>query len=553
MAGFKVAKIDDIEGGYGGAFKKVRATLGISAFGIQVIDMPPNADAYPEHDHASDGQEEVYTALRGSARDARRRAELHARCRSRDRRSARARPARSSPARTGVRLLIIGGVPGQAYEAPVITELEGAATCSRRSAEQVLGRRAQERGRARAVVGGDVALEAATTTAGSRESLSRTRSAAAAASSATAIQVACSSRPVGVGAPAPVVERRASRRADRDVALAVAPRAAEGVGDHDAGAAPAARAGARAARAPSASGSRGSSDDAVRRRPAFEASTPAFAQTKPWRVRQISTPRSARRIVARLVEHDLHVRAGPCRARRRRARARARPAHVGELDDARPRPSRRPCARRRATSPVAQRRRPRARRRSARRGRRRRGSRAAPASARASSARSSRVAAQARSMPARRWRRSAARVCAAPRGARRARSAARRGPRRVSTSSASEATSRDLGRRRRPPRASSRWRSQLPGPKLGSIASGGASSSPFVPVPWRSGDDHDAPGRRASSASSASSSAGSSAGSRRHEQQRAANARSSRAQRDAERARPPTGRLGRVVGITVAP
>ena len=29
--------------------------------------MPPNADAYPEHDHSSDGQEEVYTALRGSA------------------------------------------------------------------------------------------------------------------------------------------------------------------------------------------------------------------------------------------------------------------------------------------------------------------------------------------------------------------------------------------------------------------------------------------------------------------------------------------------------
>ena len=47
MAGYKVAKIDDIEGGYGGAFKKVRATLGISAFGIQVIDIPPNVDALP--------------------------------------------------------------------------------------------------------------------------------------------------------------------------------------------------------------------------------------------------------------------------------------------------------------------------------------------------------------------------------------------------------------------------------------------------------------------------------------------------------------------------
>ena len=46
-------------------------------------------------------------------------------------------------------------------------------------------------------------------TAGSRESLARTRSAAAAASSAIAITVACSSRPGGVRAPAPVLQRRA--------------------------------------------------------------------------------------------------------------------------------------------------------------------------------------------------------------------------------------------------------------------------------------------------------------------------------------------------------
>ena len=35
--------------------------------------------------------------------------------------------------------------------------------------------------------------------------------------------------------------------------------------------------------------------------------------------------------------------------------------------------------------------------------------------------------------------------------------------------------------------ASARWRSQLSGPKLGAIASGGVSSRPLVPVPWRSG------------------------------------------------------------------
>ena len=65
MADYAVKRIDDMEAIYGGAFKRARAELGIESFGIQVIDMPPNADQYPEHDHAEDGQEEVYIALSG--------------------------------------------------------------------------------------------------------------------------------------------------------------------------------------------------------------------------------------------------------------------------------------------------------------------------------------------------------------------------------------------------------------------------------------------------------------------------------------------------------
>ena len=45
----------------------------------------------------------------------------------------------------------------------------------------------------------------------------------------------------------------------------------------------------------------------------------------------------------------------------------------------------------------------------------------------------------------------------------------------------------DRAGRPRPPRASLTWRSRLPGPKPGSIASGGLSSSALVPSPWRSG------------------------------------------------------------------
>jgi hypothetical protein len=65
MAAHTVKKIDDMEAVYLGAFKRVRAELGVESFGIQVIDLPPNFENYPEHDHAEDGQEEVFTALRG--------------------------------------------------------------------------------------------------------------------------------------------------------------------------------------------------------------------------------------------------------------------------------------------------------------------------------------------------------------------------------------------------------------------------------------------------------------------------------------------------------
>lgn len=59
---------------------RVAADLDVGAFGISIIEMEPNADAYPEHDHSPQGmggemfakrpqqleQEEVYLALRGS-------------------------------------------------------------------------------------------------------------------------------------------------------------------------------------------------------------------------------------------------------------------------------------------------------------------------------------------------------------------------------------------------------------------------------------------------------------------------------------------------------
>ena len=67
MPGVVVKHEDDLEVKYGGAFKLIRHGLGISSFGIQLINLPAGTDGYPEHDHAGDGQEELYTVLEGAA------------------------------------------------------------------------------------------------------------------------------------------------------------------------------------------------------------------------------------------------------------------------------------------------------------------------------------------------------------------------------------------------------------------------------------------------------------------------------------------------------
>ncbi len=67
MADYSVCKLDEMEGAHGGVFKGVRSALGGTAFGINVLEFPPNFQDYPDHDHSKDGQEEVYTAISGSA------------------------------------------------------------------------------------------------------------------------------------------------------------------------------------------------------------------------------------------------------------------------------------------------------------------------------------------------------------------------------------------------------------------------------------------------------------------------------------------------------
>jgi uncharacterized cupin superfamily protein len=67
MADVTVKRTEDFEQTYGGAMLKLRAGLGVTSFGIQLLRLPPNLDAYPEHDHSETGQEEVYVSLDGRA------------------------------------------------------------------------------------------------------------------------------------------------------------------------------------------------------------------------------------------------------------------------------------------------------------------------------------------------------------------------------------------------------------------------------------------------------------------------------------------------------
>lgn len=123
MSDYRVVRIDEIPAVVFGSFKRARAALGVASFGMQVIDLPPNSPHHQRHDHHIDGQEEVYVVLRGGGE-----IEINGtRHPITPETLARVGPMLSRklwPGQDGMRVLIIGGVPGSAYHAPDVTHLD---------------------------------------------------------------------------------------------------------------------------------------------------------------------------------------------------------------------------------------------------------------------------------------------------------------------------------------------------------------------------------------------------------------------------------------------
>ena len=118
--GHAAASIDELPSLYDGLIKLVRTELDITAFGVQVMDLPPDY-ATQSHDEAESGQQELYVGLRGSGAVVigERRVPLA------EGRLVRVDPGvgrvlASGP--DGLRVLCVGGVPGGVYTPPDWTE-----------------------------------------------------------------------------------------------------------------------------------------------------------------------------------------------------------------------------------------------------------------------------------------------------------------------------------------------------------------------------------------------------------------------------------------------
>ena len=116
MTSYSAKAIDELPTLWDGFAKLVRAGLDISAFGANIMDLPPDYST-TSHDESGSGQQELYVALRGSGS-----VEISGTALALDADHlvrvdpGTARVLSSGP--DGLRVLCIGGIPGGVYEPP---------------------------------------------------------------------------------------------------------------------------------------------------------------------------------------------------------------------------------------------------------------------------------------------------------------------------------------------------------------------------------------------------------------------------------------------------
>ncbi|TMJ94490.1 MAG: cupin domain-containing protein [Actinobacteria bacterium] len=114
MPDVTVKTFDELDN-YGGQFLYAGKGLGVTAWGMNVERLPAGWSEYPHHDHAEDGQEEVYVVIDGKAvleADGER-WELE---RGMLARVGAGQKRKITPGEDGVTLLAIGGTPGKPFE-----------------------------------------------------------------------------------------------------------------------------------------------------------------------------------------------------------------------------------------------------------------------------------------------------------------------------------------------------------------------------------------------------------------------------------------------------
>ena len=131
MADYTVKSVEEMEAIYDGIVRRARAALGATAFGMQLMDLPPGWEGYPNHDHVNNsfdendlGQEEVYVALAGSA-TLRLDGETHEMRPGVFARVGAGQKRQLVPGPDGFRMLAVGAHPGRAYTPPAWTEEGG--------------------------------------------------------------------------------------------------------------------------------------------------------------------------------------------------------------------------------------------------------------------------------------------------------------------------------------------------------------------------------------------------------------------------------------------